>query len=72
MTLSSVAIKMARNAVAQLTDMATSYRGPALDGYMYEAYIDEELETALMAASAAARLAGGRGMQLEIQASTTT
>jgi len=32
----------------------------------------DEFETALIRAKAAARFAGGRGMQLEIQARTTT
>lgn len=40
--------------------------------YRYEVQMDELLDTALMKARAAARLAGGRGIVLEIQASTTT
>jgi hypothetical protein len=68
----TVAAHIAMNDVQQLTDMATMYLGPAEFGYIYEAYIEDVLETALMKAKPAARLAGGRGSVLLIQASATT
>lgn len=63
-------MKMARKRVPQLTEKAMMYRGPPL--YMYDAYMDDAFETALIAARAAARLAGGRGIVFEIQARTMT
>lgn len=52
---SNVAIHKARKAITQFTAMATIYRGPADSGYIYDAYIEEAFETALIAARAAAR-----------------
>lgn len=40
--------------------------------YTYDVQIEVLFETALMKARAAARLAGGRGIVLEIHARTTT
>lgn len=72
MNLNTVPAQMAMKAMTQHKVMARIYRGPRCLSNMYEAKMEEVLETALMNARAAARLAGGRGMVLEIQPRATT